>query len=284
MMKEKIKRLPILDINPTGNTAMCFYPIQPYLIDEDDHISFPSQSFRNIVAFYYQMRITKDKSRYIYPAGNTAVVFQLDENDPKSWLVGTPTSARKAEYVNSNGDYFAALFWIGKGYCLFPNPPTAIIDCHIPLNEIFPGISERLSEEMALAKSFKSRVHLFERFLSEIIIDSREIPKRHSSIINMIHHMPDFLSDYNFNKLRKTEFSSRHIHRLCIKYLGISPNLSRRIYRYQKALRFLNSNPSNCMAGVAAEQGYFDQSHFIKEFKRFQGETPTKFIRKFITQ
>jgi AraC-like DNA-binding protein len=34
------------------------------------------------------------------------------------------------------------------------------------------------------------------------------------------------------------------------------------------------------MAGLATGQGYFDQSHFIKEFKRFQGVAPAEFIRK----
>jgi AraC-like DNA-binding protein len=34
------------------------------------------------------------------------------------------------------------------------------------------------------------------------------------------------------------------------------------------------------MAGLAVDLGYFDQSHFIKEFKRFQGFTPAEFIRR----
>ena len=283
-MKKDSRRLPILDVNPVGDTAARLYPIQPYRIDEGDYVSFPSSRFKDIVAFYYQMRIDESKTRTIYPAGNTAVVCRLDNDRPKLCLVGTPTVPRKAEYVVSNGDYFAALFWLGMGYCIFPNPPSEIIDAHIPLDEIFPEASERFTEEMALAESFHRRVQLFERFLSEIMIDTRQIPRQHTQLLENLCRTSDTFWDEDFKKSRHPEFSNRHIRRLCIKYLGLSPKLFRRIFRYQKTLRFLNAYPEDCMAGLALDQGYFDQSHFIKEFRRFQGETPTEFIRKFSTQ
>jgi len=282
-MEEYSRRLPILDVNPVGAMPARLYPIQPYRIDEDDYICFPSQPFKDIVAFYYQMQINENKTRYIYPAGNTAVVCRLDNHRPKLCLVGTPTFPRKAEYVVSNGDYFAALFWLGMGYCLFPNPPSEVIDCHIPVDEIFPEAANRFSEEMALTKTFRRRVDIFERFLSEILPHSRQIPKQHARLMEDIARKSEVVWDENAKNPGQAEFSDRHVHRLCLKYLGLSPHLFRRIFRYQKALRFLNAHPQECMAGLAAEQGYFDQSHFIKEFKRFQGETPAEFIRKFNT-
>ena len=81
-------------------------------------------------------------------------------------------------------------------------------------------------------------------------------------------------------KACQDEFTIRHIRRLCIKYFGIPPNLISRIIRNPKTLRFLNVLPAVRMADLAAEQGYFDQFDFIKEFKRFQGVTPIEFIRR----
>ncbi len=187
---------------------------------------------------------------------------------------------RKAEYVVPKSEYFVALFWLGMGYCLFRIPPSEIIDSHIPLDEIFPEASQRLTEEMALAKSFHRRVYFFERFLSEIIIDSRQISAQHKLLIKTINQASENSFDDNVQKACQDEFTCRHIRRLYIKYLGISPNLISRIIRYQKTLHFLNVHPADHMAGLATEQGYFDQSHLIKEFKRFQGVTPTEFIRR----
>jgi AraC-like DNA-binding protein len=283
-MKENLGWVPILDVNPDGDIAARLYPIQPYRMDEYAYVGFPSRPYRDIVAFYHQIRITDYDNGDIYPSGNTAVVCRLDNDRPKSFLVGTPTFSRNAEYVVSKGDYFVALFWLGMGYCLFPNPPTEIIDRHIPLDEIYPEVSPRFTEEMALAKTFHRRVYLFERFLSEIIIDSRGIPTQHNRLIKAICRAAESPLDYDTKEALQAQFSSRHIRRLCLKYLGISPNLLRRITRYQKTLRLMNARPEDCMAGLAAEQGYFDQSHFIKEFRRFQGVTPTEFIRNFRRQ
>jgi len=278
-MKQFLKRLPILDVNPGDYTSGRMYPIQPYRMDEGVSFSFPSRPYDDFVAFYHQIGIDENESGKIYPAGNSAVVCRLNNRRPQSFLVGTPTFPRKAEYVVSKSEYFVAFFWLGRGYCLFPIPPSEIIDSHIPLDEIFPKASQRFTEEMTRAKSFHRRVNLFERFLLEIIIDSRQIPARHKLLIKTISEASDTSFNDNAQKAFQAGFTSRHIHRLCIKYLGISPTLISRIIRYQKTLRFVNAHPEVRMAGLAAELGYFDQSHFIKEFKRFQGITPTEFIR-----
>jgi AraC-like DNA-binding protein len=280
-MKENPGRLPILDVNPDSDAATRLYPIQPYRMDEGVYVRFPSRPYRDIVAFYHQIRITDYDNGDIYPSGNTAVVCRLDHDRPKSFLVGTPTFSRNAEYVVSKGDYFVALFWLGMGYCLFPNPPTEIVDRHIPLDEIYPDVSPRFTEEMALAKTFHRRVYLFERFLSEIIIDSRRIPTQHSRLINAIYRGAQSSLDYDAKETLRADFSARHVRRLCVKYLGVSPNLLSRIIRYQKTLHLINAHPEDCIAGLAAEQGYFDQSHFIKEFRRFHSITPAEFIRNF---
>ena len=279
-MKQYLRRLPILDVNPDGYTSGRLYPVQPYRMDEAVNIGFPTRPYDDFVAFYHQIRVDENDSEKIYPSGNSAVVCRLDNHRPKSILVGTPTFPRKAEYVVSKGEYFVALFWLGMGYCLFPIPPSEIVDCHIPLDEIFLEASQRLTEEMALAKSFHRRVYLFERFLSEIIIDSRQIPAQHKPLIKTISKASETSFDANVQKAGQAEFSRRHIRRLCIKYLGISPNLINRIIRYQKTLHFLNARQEDHMACLATEQGYFDQSHFIKEFKRFQEVAPAEFIRK----
>ena len=283
-MKQYLRRLPILDVNPDIHTSGRLYPIQAYRTDENVNIGFPSRPYDGFVAFYHQIRIDENNIDKIYPAGNSAVVCRLNDHQPKSILVGTPTFPRKAEYVVSKSEYFVAFFWIGMGYCLFPIPPSEIIDSHIPLDEIFPEASQRFTEEMALAKSFHQRMHLFERFLSKIITNSRQISAQHKLLLKTINKVSETCFDDDFQKACQAEFTSRHIRRLCIKYLGISPNLIGRIIRYQKTLHFLNVHPEDHIAGLAAEQGYFDQSHFIKEFKRFQGVTPTEFIRRSIRQ
>ena len=281
-MRGYLKPLPIVDVNPKVAHSVRLYPIQPVRTFEDDSFCFPSPQFQNIVAFYYQIHLDDKKSRYIYPTGNTGVVCRLDCRQPTSYLVGTPTYPRKAEYVVSNGDYFVALFWLGVGYCLFPTPPAELTDSYFPMAEVFPDDSQRFTEEMALAQSFQRRVQIFEGFLSKIMAESRQIPKQHARLLYNSCLASESSFEREMVKQPKIDLSSRQIRRLYLKYLGIPPKLYSRIFRYQKALRFMNAYPGDCMAGLAIDHGYFDQSHFIKEFRRFQGETPVEFLRKLI--
>jgi AraC-like DNA-binding protein len=59
--------------------------------------------------------------------------------------------------------------------------------------------------------------------------------------------------------------------------IGLSPKAYARIRRLQPALRLLGSMSG---AQVAAEIGYFDQAHFVREFRSFTGMTPTQYTKQ----
>ena len=68
--------------------------------------------------------------------------------------------------------------------------------------------------------------------------------------------------------------SIRHVDRLFREHLGVRPKTFARIARFQNAITLLKSDPGSTMADVAARCGYYDQSHFVHEFRRFAGAPP----------
>lgn len=68
--------------------------------------------------------------------------------------------------------------------------------------------------------------------------------------------------------------SPRHADRLFGTYLGIAPKTVGRVLRFQRGLRWLMRDPGCALAEVAAEAGYFDQAHFVRDFKRMTGGVP----------
>jgi AraC-like DNA-binding protein len=73
---------------------------------------------------------------------------------------------------------------------------------------------------------------------------------------------------------RSVGVSPRNLGRLFGRYLGFSPKYFERIVRFQKALRLLMKDAQTTLGEVSAECGYFDQSHFVKDFRRFTGGVP----------
>ena len=72
----------------------------------------------------------------------------------------------------------------------------------------------------------------------------------------------------------ETGTSIRQVDRLFREHLGVRPKTFARIARFQNAIGLLKKDPGCTIADVAARCGYYDQSHFVHEFRRFAGAPP----------
>ncbi len=80
---------------------------------------------------------------------------------------------------------------------------------------------------------------------------------------------------------RQTGYSMSTIERRMKKIVGITPKEFQRIIRFNRALQFINKNSLSLnWSRIALHFGYYDQAHFIKEFKQFYGKTPATFTPK----
>jgi methylphosphotriester-DNA--protein-cysteine methyltransferase len=75
-------------------------------------------------------------------------------------------------------------------------------------------------------------------------------------------------------------FSPRQCQRLFAKHFGITPKMTLSIVRFQTCLEILTSDKSR-PADVMRITGYYDQPHFINDFKRNLGITPLELIRTY---
>lgn len=78
---------------------------------------------------------------------------------------------------------------------------------------------------------------------------------------------------------RAMDLSERQVERLSRTYLGYAPSRALRRVRFMNAMRAIIAAPSASWIDVAGE-GYFDQSHFVREFRAFAGMTPGQFARR----
>jgi AraC-like DNA-binding protein len=69
----------------------------------------------------------------------------------------------------------------------------------------------------------------------------------------------------------------RHFERQFKLAVGISPKTFARVVRFNHARRFLSAHPRKDLSAIAAECGYYDHAHLIKDFKTLSGDTPAGF-------
>ena len=80
---------------------------------------------------------------------------------------------------------------------------------------------------------------------------------------------------------RHSGLSERYIQKLYLANIGISPAAFTAVVRFNRSLhQVLHTSAS--LTAIAYECGYYDQAHFIKEFRKFTGITPSAARRSLI--
>ncbi len=80
------------------------------------------------------------------------------------------------------------------------------------------------------------------------------------------------------NLSAKVGYSQKHLIQLFREQVGLTPKGFLKIIRFQKAITEIEQAKQINWTHIAAESGYYDQAHFISDFKLFSGFTPGKFI------
>ncbi|WP_431211574.1 helix-turn-helix domain-containing protein [Puia sp. P3] len=89
----------------------------------------------------------------------------------------------------------------------------------------------------------------------------------------------------SLKKLQQTlNLSERSLQRKFVQYVGISPRLFSKISQFQAALAQLTSRKFFKLSDIAYDNGYADQSHFIRGFKKFTGLSPNAYIEKTVSR
>lgn len=130
---------------------------------------------------------------------------------------------------------------------------------------------------------------LEDRIASECLIE-KKVAIVQQFLIKQFHQNSDPVFDYcvqrikashgraSVNQLEKeTGFSSRWINQKFIDRLGTSPKNLSSIIRFQQYYQSIMINKELEFYKNDFYNYYYDQSHFIREFKRFTGLSPKKF-------
>ncbi len=75
----------------------------------------------------------------------------------------------------------------------------------------------------------------------------------------------------------RAEISTRSLKRLFRRYGGVSTKWIIRRYRVHEACERVSAGAPACCSELAQELGYFDQAHFIRDFKSQVGRTPAQY-------
>lgn len=156
---------------------------------------------------------------------------------------------------------------------LFQMDVSDLTDRVVPLNEIVPERIEGLKSLQEQNIAMEQRRQLAERWLLDQLseVSYQEKIRKCMEMIFETHGMIDI------DQMASTiELSTRQLERLFKKVIGLTPKFYCRIIRFNYIFEVIKEQKDSWIR-TALQSGFFDQSHFIKNFKEFTGEEPSNY-------
>ena len=259
---------------PTPDTQLAYLGFQ---------LISPSRFLRPYVREYWYLQrevpLLAYHEEYMHPRGRFGIVFNFGDKlcldartivDP-IFLDGVNTISRKMGFLG-HVELMGISFHEGGAYPFLGLPLTELRDEITLLDALDrPGLL-RLHARLYEAQALTARVNLIEEWLLGRLALGRE---RDVLIPTSLRMLREGEGNLPIPELaRELAVSQRQLERLYHNQVGMSPKQYSQLLRVETARLALKQTTEQSTTRLAAELGYYDQAHFIREFSAVIGMTP----------
>lgn len=252
-----------------------YHPRQGLVRYDDAYLTLlPSPPLNHWIQSFWQLNVPSGKFFYRgVPDNSVDWIINLD--CPEDTFVVAPFSSSIVFEMAGPVTYFGIRFRILGHQGLIPGPLGEWVseDGATRAVEVIPNyVLNAVYECIEKALRFDQRCKCLTAVLLGLVQRS-DIDSRLARYIRYCSQ--NISSNISFSAKQCSEFgiSSRQLRRLTQLYLGLSPRDFARVLRFQHTLQVMSATSHK----IAWAEHYYDQPHFIREFKRLAGLTPTEF-------
>lgn len=246
---------------------------------------FPTDRLKPYIKYYVVSENEFEKEYTVFPSSGLVIGFQYKgqlttiQNDTETPLSTAGITGITDGYkIFKNSDNIGTLlvYFTEIGFTHFAShPANELFNLSLSLDDIFDKNEvNKVEEQLSIANSDKNRVQVVEQFLlsqlkdiatDKLIVEAVKLIYQTNGTIR-IKELNDRLS------ISQSPFEKRFR-----KVVGITAKKFASIVRFNSVLDNLNKTKS--LTEICYENNFFDQAHFIKDFKQFTGDTPENFKR-----
>jgi AraC-like DNA-binding protein len=156
---------------------------------------------------------------------------------------------------------------------LFGVPAGELATLDLDLGELLGPLATELHERVRHVDSWPARFAVLDRVLgARLNLDDRPPPE----VCRAWHRLLATHGSITVSALAsEVGWSERHLASRFRTEIGLTPKAAARVIRFQRARHLVGLRPG---ADIAAECGYFDQAHLVRDFVTFSGLSPTAWL------
>ncbi|GBG01360.1 AraC family transcriptional regulator [Azospira sp. I13] len=177
---------------------------------------------------------------------------------------------------NAGIGFIAVRFRIGMLHRFTPIPATELIDATPSVEDLWGLAGADLTRRLSYADNQRERIALIQTFLvGKLREDSADLLIERG--LSQLYRRSTGLTVDALATL--AGLGRRQLERRWRAFSGQTPNDMRCLSRFQHTIRQLMLNPSADTTDVALASGYYDQAHFIHDFRSRVGSSPEKYLQ-----
>jgi AraC-like DNA-binding protein len=249
----------------------------------------PLSNFVELFWLYGGYQQPHEKERLL-PTGTTEIVIDLRDNQNRVYdrddlnrfqtydgpIICGPHSEHFVIDTAGQAYVMGIHFKPGGAFPFISNPLNELHNTHLSLSTLWGlkanDMRDRLLEAEAPEEKFK--------VLEECLLAQAVRPLvRHPAVafaLKELHNVPSSRTISNLTD--EIGLSARRFIQIFSAEVGLTPKLFCRVRRFQEVLRIVQTQSDIDWVDIAIGCGYFDQAHFIRDFKAFSGINPSVYV------
>jgi AraC-like DNA-binding protein len=245
------------------------------------HLHSPGPPLSRFVElfWYYAGVSLPHKQERLLPQGTVELVIDLrstrqgSQRFPDS-VVSGPHSRFFIIDTACQAEVIGVHFKPGGAFPFFKLPADELQNQHVALEDLWGARASELRERVLAAATPQAKVEVMERILVAQAFRGFE---RHPAV------------GFALQEFRRPELpavgvvteqiglSSRRFIQVFSQEVGLAPKLFCRVQRFQQVVSKVQNGQDPDWTEIALDCGYFDQAHFIHDFKAFSGLSPSAY-------
>ena len=222
----------------------------------------------------------------VYPTGNATMVFHYGSPsifqkkdsskniEPNLVICGQQTSYYDLSLSGKTG--MILIVFRPHGVKSFFNfPITELLNENLSLQDLLNNEAIEIEDKLFNSPNNKQRITHLENFLIKRLIYNDEF-ERVEYALEIIENSKGQIKTQDI--AHEVCLGIKQFERTFSKYVGINPKKYANIVRFQNVIQMRRKYDNSSMFQLAFDNGYYDQSHFIHDFKSFTGLSPKEFF------
>jgi AraC-like DNA-binding protein len=237
----------------------------------------PAMPLRTILRCCWSVRGAPDSAAApsrVLPDGCADLIFDLAAAEPQAHWIGTMTRAVVVPAGENPVDLFGLRFAPGGLHAVLARPLSAFTDQRVACADAPAAWARGLAERLAVLPSLTARLRCVEAALSQVRPDTEALQATAALAALERDPLPAGIGDL----ASRWGYTERTLERRFDAWIGVRPKQHLRYLRFASLLPRLLAGGAT--AALAADSGYADQSHLIREVRAFSGVPPRELLRE----